>query len=383
MLSPEDIRASCLKKYPAFLRAVVDGEAFFPLEIRFGRPSSTAAWSTLQSEISGLALAQTELGYRIDWTEINTRQWGRQRLPERVWFETEADYLRVIGKADEVRRFRVNVTLAREQCSPLTEGWLSSHVMRVIEHGDEWPRLLLVCRYFMEHPRPGLYARELPITVGTKFIDENRPILRSLLDYLLQPEAVDTEAEHFESRFRLRFEEAGVRMRLLDERLGERLGLNVPITDLSVPISQFSCLPWGNLKVLIVENKMTFLTLPPIAGTLAIWGGGNAADGLIKVPWLTDCRLFYWGDLDVHGFHILSRLRRALPRICSVMMDNAVLERFSTYRVKAGDARYEEVSGLSPPEQETYGRLLADQILLEQEKIPHVYAVEQLRHALA
>ena len=381
MLSPDDIRASCQKKYPALLRAVVVGEAFFPLEIRFGRPSSTAAWSTLQSEIS--ALAQADLGYRIDWTEINTRQWGRQRMPERVWFESETDYLRVIGKTEEVRRFRVNLALTREQCSPLLDGWLSSHVMRVIEHEDEWARLLVVCRYFTEHPRPVLYARELPIAVGTKFIEENRPILRSLLDYLLPPEAVDAELEHFESRFGLRFDEALVRMRLLDDSLGERLGLSVPVTDLSVPFSQFSSLPWGNLTVLIVENKMTFLTLPPLPGTLAIWGGGNAADGLVKVTWLKNCRLYYWGDLDVHGFHILSRLRRVLPAIQSVMMDEVVFERFPAYRVKAGDASYEEISGLSPSEQKTYGRLQADQILLEQEKIPHVYAVEQLHHALA
>lgn len=378
MLSPDDIRTACRKKYPAFLRALVTGETFFPLEIRFGRPSTTAAWTTLQSEISALALAQSDFGYRIDWTEINTRQWGRQRLPERVWFEHEADYLRLIAKVEEVRRFRVNVELTRRYC-PEVEGWLTPHVLRIVEHEVGWPDALQVCRHFIEHPRPQLYARELPIPVGTKFIEEHCPLLRSLLDFLLDPEHIDASSEHFETRFGLRFDEALVRLRTLDPTLTERLRL--PVTDLTLPWSQLKQLDWEGLTVVIAENKMTFLTLPQIGGGLGIWGGGGAASLLETVPWLARCRIYYWGDLDVHGFHILSRLRRAHPHTRSVLMDEATLTRFEAYWKTARAATYEQIVALSPDEQALYARLRDTGKLLEQEKIAHAYAVEALLSA--
>lgn len=379
MLSPDDIRAACRKKYPAFLRALVTGESFFPLEIRFGRPSSTAAWATLQSEISALAHAQAESGYCIEWTEINTRQWGRQRLPARVWFEHEADYLNLITKTEETRRFRVNVELTRHHC-PGLEGWLAPHVLSIVEHEVAWPHALQVCRYFIAHPYPQLYARELPIPVGTKFIESHRPLLRGMLDFLLGPDDIDASTDHFETRFGLRYDEASVRLRALDPALTERLRL--PAADLALPWSQLKRLEWSDLTVVIAENKMTFLTLPPIPGGLGIWGGGGAATLLETVPWLARCRIFYWGDLDVHGMHILSRLRRAHSHTKSVLMDVATLNHFERYWGTASASTYEEIAHLSAEEQALYRRLKETRTLLEQEKIAHPYAVDTLKSAV-
>lgn len=381
MLSPNDILVQCQRKYPAFLRATVTGGPFFPLDIRFGRPSPTAAWATLQSEISALAQAETRVGYRIDWTEANTRQWGRQRLPARVCFQEEASYLNLLGKKEEVARFRVNVALTRTQRLTL-EPWLASHASRVLEHEKQWSNLLQVCGYFAKNPRPGLYARELPIPVSTKFIEEHRPILRSLLDFILPPEAIDTTSEHFEVRFGLRFDEAQVRARFLDVSLGEELKISAH--DFALPWSQFNALSWSGLTVVIVENKMNFLTLPKLPRALAVWGAGNAASLLENVGWMRDCNLYYWGDLDAHGFHILSRLRRTMPHVHSVLMDETTLERFEAYWTESAPTSYEAISGLSSAEQKTYARIKANQppILLEQEKIFQPYAVAELSRVI-
>jgi hypothetical protein len=168
MLSPDDIRRLCERKVPAFLRSVVTGEPFFPLRIRFGRPSSTDEWEKLQSEI--MALAQADLDYRIEWTETNTRRWGRQRLPDRVFFESEIEFLKLLRKQAELDRFRRNVLHTREACPELGE-WLPRNALRIIEFAEVWPDLIKVCRYFLGHPRPSLYARELPIDIHTKFIE--------------------------------------------------------------------------------------------------------------------------------------------------------------------------------------------------------------------
>ncbi|NOR71388.1 MAG: hypothetical protein GQ532_17115, partial [Methylomarinum sp.] len=37
----------------------------------------------------------------------------------------------------------------------------------------------------------------------------------------------------------------------------------------------------------------------------------------------------YWGDLDTHGFAILSRLRHYYPQVKSILMDEKTLEQFA------------------------------------------------------
>lgn len=374
MLKPDEIQRLCQRKYPAFLKSVVTGEQFFPLEIRFGRPSTTGEWETLQREIS--ALAKADLGYRIEWAEMNTRRWGRQKFPERVWFEDEDQFLKALHKHEEVECFRTNLALTREQC-PELESWLPANAINLVEFSIVWPELLRVCRYFLANPRPGLYARELPIEVNTKFIEQHEGIIRKLFDFLL-PDTAKNDTDHFEERFGLRYDEPLIRFRLLHPELKRRLSL--PVDDLAVPLSQFRSLAWKGLTVLITENKMrtTFLTLPPLPNSLGIWGGGGAAELLASVNWLADCQLLYWGDIDVHGFHILSRLRRAFPNLASVMMDEITLNTFSKFIVTANEATYESVSHLSVEEQHAYLRVRTKKLLLEQEKIPHSYAAPLL-----
>jgi len=199
-----------------------------------------------------------------------------------------------------------------------------------------------VCTYFLANPRPNRFARELPIAVDTKIIERYRSILRSLLDYLLPADA-RTEDTDFERRFGLRVDEPLIHLRLLDPLLRDRLQLC--IESLAVPVSQLATLAWSELIVLIVENKKTFLTLPPHSNTVALFAFGSAAELLTSLSWLQNSRILYWGDLDVHGFHILSRLRRTFPHVESLMMDRDTFERFETLCGPAKEGRYEEVQG--------------------------------------
>lgn len=379
MLSPTDIQALGLRKYPAILRAIAAGQNPFPIPIRFGQPSPTADWTLLQSEITALAQAEADSGYSIAWEEKNTRRWGRQRLPIGVSFADEADYLRMLGKTAEVRRFREHLDQTLERL-PVLANWLTSHAPKVVEYAKVWPHLLLVCEHLLANPRPNLYPRELPVAVDTKFVENHRPILRSLLDTLLPPSAVDVTAESFEARFGLRTEEPLVRLRLLDSALPGKLGQS--LDDFATPLSRLQALDWSDLRVLIVENKLTFLTLPPLSGTVAIWGAGNAAALLASMAWLHECNLYYWGDLDVHGFHILSRLRRTFPQITSLLMDGETLASHSDFHVPSPPAPSEDTENLSSSELHTYRLLRSERILLEQERLPHALVLETLKQSL-
>jgi len=196
------------------------------------------------------------------------------------------------------------------------------------------------------------------------------------LDHLLPADA-RTEDTEFERRFGLRVDEPLIHLRLLDPLLQDRLKLC--IENLATPVSQLVTFAWSELIVLIVENKKTFLTLPPRSNAVALFAFGAAAELLTSLIWLKNNRILYWGDLDVHGFHILSRLRRTFPHVESLMMDRDTLERFETLCGPAKEGRYEEVQGLTAAEQEVYQTVKARNLLLEQEKIPHEYVLQKVR----
>jgi hypothetical protein len=194
-------------------------------------------------------------------------------------------------------------------------------------------------------------------------------------------EAVTVEAVTFEQRFGLREKEPPVRMRLLDEQLTRRYEL--PLTELSVPSSQFAAL---NLlrgqRCIITENELTFLTLPPWRNTFALFGGGFMVSNLENISWLTECPIFYWGDLDAQGFQILSRLRGLFPHVTSVMMDRETLTTFANYCVESTPCLIRKLPYLTPEEHDLFLHLAENGLRLEQERISHTYALNLLERAI-
>lgn len=308
MMTPEDIRDWAGKRHSDYLRAISAGESFFPKEVRFGRPSPTEDFGKLKAGCDALAVGAPRVGYQIEWEERNTARWGRQRFPLRVWFEDEAGFVAATGKKAELARLRACLALTREQCSPLEE-WARRHPGRVVEASEDWPKVLRVCGYFLANPRPGLYARQLPAGVPTKFIDEHRDLLRPILDFLLG-DRVNQHGHTFNERFHLLEDEPHVRLRFLDEAL--RIATGHPVADATLPVGAFRQLTLRPTTAVVVENKMCFLTLPPLPKTVALLGNGKAATLLHDVGWLRSCRLMYWGR---HGRHWLQHPVESSRRI--------------------------------------------------------------------
>jgi hypothetical protein len=85
----------------------------------------------------------------------------------------------------------------------------------------------------------------------------------------------------------------------------------------------------------------------------------------------------------VHGFHIVSRLRRTFPSLTSVMMDEETLRQFITPGSTGRPASYEDSELLTVEERQAYERVKAANLLLEQEKVAYAHATERLRAALS
>jgi hypothetical protein len=114
---------------------------------------------------------------------------------------------------------------------------------------------------------------------------------------------------------------------------------------------------------------MNFECLPDAPNTMAIWGQGNAAELLQKVDWLAHCEVHYWGDIDEHGFQILSRLRGRFPSIRSLMMDITTLEKYR-HLTSDGEKAGKPPINLTIEEHAAYEITSRENLRLEQEKIP-------------
>ena len=220
----------------------------------------------------------------------------------RVGFDSIDDLATALGRSAELSSFRAALREARERC-PALKPWLRAKAHRIVEYLDDWEGLVAVCAYFDAHPTPRCYPRQIPLPVGTKFIEERSGILRELLDVVLG-DRVNPAAATFAERFHLVVEPPQVRFRFLDPELRTRICW--PVLDCSIIAPAFAALQWSIPRVLVVENRNVFLCLPNVSDTLAVFGSGKAASLLNSCKWMHTADIVYWGDCDEAGYSILS-----------------------------------------------------------------------------
>lgn len=381
MISPEEIRRKAINLYSAWQAAWLSDEAFFPKVIPSNkRPDHklSVAIESIQRLRAG-SKEQLGYGYSVRWKEKNSRLHGRNLFPDQIVIETPEDFLRLIGRQQEFQAFTSAVERIRKQL-PALEPWVRSHRMELIASAGELEGLLAVVDYFIATPRPDRFARELPIPVDTKFIERNRSILRSWLDTLLPPHTIRADEEHFERRFGLRYAEPLIFIRSLDDNLLERARL--PWREFAVPLHTLAENAIGCDRVLIVENKVNLLTLPPISGAIALGGLGNSVTDLRYLKWLASKPIWYWGDLDVEGFEILARLRSVFPQTKSLLMNEATVREFGDCMGVPGSGRSPSLPAiLATSESSAFQKCAAENLRIEQERIPQTALGEALRLA--
>ncbi|MFV8833339.1 Wadjet anti-phage system protein JetD domain-containing protein [Aquisalimonas sp. APHAB1-3] len=369
-----------------WLASHVTGEPLFPRELRLKRPGAkdiADRFMEVRDWVRTLrdgSREQRGLGYDITWERVNHRVHGSNDLPAGITVPTEADGLRLIGRTRELARFQ---ELARETLRrhPALKDWLARRPLTALERADEWPGILAILDHFTAHPRPGVYLRQLDIPgVDTKFIGNRRKLLGELLDQVLPEAAIDataTGAARFEQRYGLRDKPVLVRFRALDA------ALNVgPFSDLTVPVEELAAWRPPVRHVFITENEINGLAFPDCPGGLVIFGLGYGLDRLADIPWLHEAAVHYWGDIDTHGFAMLSRLRQHVTHTRSLLMDRETLD--THHGLWGEEATHQRFTGellhLTPEEHTLFTALrentIGERIRLEQERIGYTHVCE-------
>ena len=229
-------------------------------------------------------------------------------------------------------------------------------------------RHLGMVQWLAEHPRSGLFVRQVPVRgVDTKWLERHRPLVQPLLAAATGHRDLGLRDKAAKQRT--------VRVRFLDPALAPG-GLE----DVTAPVESLAALAIAPRIVIGVENLETLLSLEPAPGVVAVWGAGYAYENLAALPWVHGARLLYWGDIDSHGFNILGRLRQSMPAAESMLMDLVTLTAHRDLCVTEPSPHRGSVPNLTDDEAAALASVReSGDLRLEQERIPW----EVCRQALA
>lgn len=369
------------------LRDVVTGNARFPLRLALKSPGSadiTDRFDVVRTWSAQLAATDS---LRVEWREVRHRVQGTQKLPASVWIDTLEDALLWLGKRREWERFSAQVS-ATQQTQPALLRWLEKRPLQALELVAEWPRLLSIVEWLVEHPRPGIYLRQVDLPgVHSKFIEAHRGVLAELLDLALPADAVDiskTGVSQFAARYGFLTKPTRIRLRVLDPAI-----LPIPgqlCMDVTLDADSFSRLALTVRHVFITENETNFLAFPPVVGAVVIFGAGYGWDALERSQWLRNCAIHYWGDIDTHGFCILNQLRGHFGHVDSFLMDRATLDAHTAVWGNEDKPLLADLHRLTADERALYDDLRDNRIRagirLEQEHIGFLWLSSRLQQLL-
>ena len=362
-------------------RSYMRHDEIFPYTVSLKKPTQKEVRANLTTLVDEMQ-ALERLHLMVEYKEFDFKSIGTQRLPVSVVFERREDFLRFIKKEEEFRNFTQAYGQAVQRFADVKQLFLTKpkillQSMAIIEP------LLDVVDFFVHHPCPNIYVRELSIEgVDTKFIQKNKVLLDTLLSALLDKQSFNSSITKlsengFERKYGLKYELPLVRFRILDEKLY----IN-GLSDISLTTEEFKALKIECENVFIVENKITMLSFPPLRDAIVIFGAGYGVGRVREVAWMREKKIFYWGDIDMDGFAILSQARGYFSQLQSIFMDTNTLEKFLDLAISSQDKSYKTLAHLTQAEILVYERLFQDyygkNVRLEQERIPFSYIKKEL-----
>ncbi|XTR51751.1 DUF3322 domain-containing protein [Pseudarthrobacter sp. So.54] len=337
----------------ALLRELLEPGGVYPRRRPLKRPTA----ATLRSDYAASRAWAAELfgaagHFTLETAEVGRTTIGSNLLLTAAVFASAEDDIAFVGRSKEAARFR-GLAEGLSALEPAFRAWALKRPLRLLELGGDALTAARVAVWLRDNPDPGVFVRQLSLPgVHTKFVETHRKVIDEMAAELqavpaqyavaeagaradddILPErpaepgsllgglTARTPAARFAARHGFLHPPELVRFRALDPGM-PLLG---KVRDLTVTAEAFSTLNLPVRCVLVTENLVNFLALPEAPGTLALYGGGYGFSSLRDAGWLRNCEVWYWGDLDTHGFRILDQLRAVHPQVVSVMMDEETL----------------------------------------------------------
>lgn len=370
------VRAALLKKWERgyFLKRIWEWDMLFPLRVALKGPTArelSKHFAAAQEWVGLFPDDNKERMFIVEWRSINHRLLGKNRLPGAVVFESISHMAGFVGKKKEYERYCMASDLLLTAFPKLGK-WVESNPFKLLAAAPVLKKLITVSKWMEKKRRPGIYLRQISLPgIDTKFIELHKRILSEWLDILLPISGISFKysgISGFEKRYGYAGRPASVRFRILDKKLFIQ-----GFSDLTVKTDEFRDLNPEVESVFVTENDINGLSFPMMERSIIIFGRGYGFDCLAEANWLLQKKIWYWGDIDTHGFSILSQFRSIFPHTVSLLMDK---DTFLAHKEQWGTEQapfFAELSHLTPAEQALYDDLRfnrwGNSIRLEQEFI--------------
>ena len=381
--TPADVRTAALRTWNSgeLLREFHTPSGLHPRRRTLKRPSATqlrtdyavaAAWAQ--------KWVPAPRGVTLEYITLGATTIGANTLPCAALFATAGDEVAFLGLGREAARFTSLARLVAELDMRL-EAWALQRPLDLLKYGEDALTAARVAIWLAANPAPGIYLRQLSLPgVHTKFVETHRRLIDTMLAVLAPGRVI--AGKNYALRHGFLAAPDRVRIRYLDPATAPFPAL----ADLEMTAAAFAALNPAVTRVITTENLVNFLALPPMPGTLAVFGDGYGFAALREAYWLQNLELLYWGDIDTHGFSILAQLRSQLPQVRSIMMDERTLQAHREFWGTEDKQSRAELKHLDAAENALYTNLQNGHpqplLRLEQELLNWDYVLEQLSAAL-
>ena len=120
MISIDEIKKKAENKFSPFLHSIIDEKDFFPLLIPSAKGSVKDSFAERKVEAENLYKNSKNAkgrGYTVETKTIKTHKQGMQTIIEKIYFETEIDFIRFIGKEKETENFKKHLSIIKNHFS--------------------------------------------------------------------------------------------------------------------------------------------------------------------------------------------------------------------------------------------------------------------------
>lgn len=378
MTKPEDAILIIQRKYGTLRKLWLIAESEWPIVVSIKGPDTLETIESFPKVCEWIdAWREWVPGSEVEWIARRSRHGGSQVIPQRLVLSGPDRIAALIGKSEEWSKSVsiLNLLLARWASERNTI--INQLDQLVPMENDDLERFIYTVEWLVLHPDSGLLIRQIPVRgIDTKWLERRKSLVYTQVASLRGMSGTGSVIPDLG----LCILPERIRVIILDPDIRGKMG---GIRDMTIPITEAANLNLPFENAIIVENLQTAISLPDLPLSVAIAHLGYHVDILGRLPWLLSLHCFYWGDIDTHGLAILSRTRKYIPRIESVMMDESTLLVFQDLwvveKVQSADTYPER---LTESERRLFDGLKNNVwgtgVRLEQERITMEYASQQL-----
>jgi len=310
------------KKFASYLANKIMGHPFEEIQLKGVSvlPTGFKSFVLYINDLTRYEKTETQFGWSIEWKD--SRKFNGQRVPEKITVQTEEDFLFLLNKQKYVQDY---FTLLQSVLSlkPELRGFFAIHQEALLKHKNVWKDIIAVVQYLQQHNVKGQYKRAIKVPVHSKFLETHESIIFRILKFL-DPSTDQIIAKNLDAYLGLAEKPFLQKMRWLDQELADQY--TGSITDFAIDLEQWKKVDWKVKEIWFVENETNLYLLPMRKGALVIFSKGFGLHNLKEAKMVKGTTLYYWGDLDEHGFIMLGQFRELYPHTISVFMDEKTFD---------------------------------------------------------